>query len=128
MKFSPLLRYYLSNLLIALVTLVLDFMLTRSIQDFISNSKINWNWSQKSIEINRNFENFRLLFSTSKQHLFEKLFLIGKIKIYYLDQKVLGITTRWCSESAVLSSVFLVRLPHLSLTFSPNFIIIVWHL
>jgi len=47
-------------------------MLTRSIQDFIFNSKINRNWSQKSIEINRNFENFRLLFS---KRLFEKLFL-----------------------------------------------------
>jgi len=52
-------------------------MLTRSIQDFISNSKINRNWSRKSIEINRNFENFRLLFSTSKRRLFEKLFLTG---------------------------------------------------
>ena len=47
-------------------------MLTRSIQDFIFNSKINRNWSQKSIEINRSFENFRLLFS---KRLFEKLFL-----------------------------------------------------
>jgi len=37
--------------------------------------KLIKNWSQKSIEINRNFENFRLLFSTLKRHLFEKLFL-----------------------------------------------------
>ena len=33
-------------------------MLTRSIQDFISNSKINRNWSQKSIEINRKLSTF----------------------------------------------------------------------
>ena len=33
--------------------------------------------------------------------------------MYYvhLDQKVPGITTRWCSESADLNSVFLIRLP-----------------
>ena len=50
-------------------------MLTRSIQDFISNSKINRNWSQnpsKSIEISKTFDfYFRL------RCCFEKLFLTG---------------------------------------------------
>ena len=33
------------------------------------------------------------------------------INIHHFDQKVPGITTRWCSESADLNSVFLIRLP-----------------
>jgi len=65
-------------------------MLTRSIQDFISNSKINRNW-QKSVEINRNFENFRLLFSTSKRCLFEKLFLTGMVYIGSSSRLKIGI-------------------------------------
>jgi len=69
-----------------------------------SNSKINRNWSQKSTEINKNFENFRLLFvSTSKQCLFEKLFLTDKIRcqICQFEEK------DWNFSSAKKYSVYL---------------------
>ena len=81
-------------------------MLTRSIQDFISNSKINW--SQKSIEINRNFENFCLLFSTSKRHLFEKLFLTGWLRLYRLVRNIWQFLW-WCSARSFLVAVYQIR-------------------
>ena len=64
-------------------------------------------------------DDFRMTFSHKSGWIcwmaFVMLTLRASIALYHLDQKVPRIIIRWCSESADLSFVFLVRLPHLSL-------------
>ena len=70
------------------------FMLTRSIQDFISNSKINRNWSQTSIEINRNFRKLSTFIFDIETMSFREIISDWEKRFFNIKKHFLEILTK----------------------------------
>jgi len=126
-----------ANTVLPLFTLSFCFRIILVNPGFVSSYPFDWKFESWAFSINATVFVFARQLKLLEQFLHSSFRMFkSSLKIsehycflfYHLDQKVPGIITKWCSESADLSSVFLVRLPHLSLTFPPNFITIAWHL